>query len=71
MATLTSLDQFITDYVAAVSEEIPTAWVLVAATTTLEDMDNHTATIHIEKSPGQSVFTTDGLLYNALQRNMW
>ena len=70
MATLTSLDQIITDYVAAVSEEIPTAWVLVAATTTLEDMDDNTSTMHIEESPGQSVFTTDGLLFNALQRNM-
>lgn len=67
---MTSLDQIITDYVAAVSEEIPTAWVLVASTATLEDMDDHTSTIHIEASPGQSVFTTDGLLYNALQRNV-
>lgn len=44
------------------------AWIVLAETTTLADIDDETVSFYYEARTNQSRFLTDGLLYNALNR---
>lgn len=49
--------------------DITGAWVILAETTTLTELDTDESSYYIGTRENQSVFMTDGLLHTALQRN--
>lgn len=47
------------------------AWVALAETTTLDDMDAEASVFYIEARNQQSSFLTSGLLHAAIERSTW
>lgn len=48
--------------------DLATAWVIIAETTSLEEMDDNRSSFYIDTRDLQSLYTSDGLLYHALKR---
>lgn len=67
--TKAALDAAIATHIAdELDGDFATAWVILAETTTLEQMDDNRSSFYIDVRDTQSLYTTDGLLYHALNR---
>ena len=68
--TKAALDAAIAAHIADECEgDHATAWVVVADTTSLDDIETGRTTLYICRPEMQSRYTSDGLLYNALNIN--
>lgn len=70
-ATKQALEDAIAAHVADECDgDMSTSWLIIAETTSLEEMDDNRSSFYIDTRDLQSLYTTDGLLYNALNRNV-
>lgn len=67
--TKTALDAAVAAHIADECDgDIATAWVVIAETTNLEEIDDNMSAFYIDTRETQSLYTTDGLLFHALHR---
>lgn len=67
--TKAALEAAITAHIADECDgDLATAWVVIAETTNLEEIDDNMSAFYIDTRETQSTYTTDGMLYHALNR---